>query len=259
MRNRKAINLIARNGKAMFGDMTGISEAAKAVILAEYGSVVWSDVKQYAKAHPAIVEFINQDPHLAASISTNSTKIRTIKNNAKGAYFKLPNDYSADKYIEQMWYLPVASNQSSSCGMFGQSKTFSLHPWWHSATQVRGQFNGSEFGINPIITNDYTKFVVPSNESRCITFNSEGVEVNNQVKGSRVPITSPYLFAVNGAGQTLANTGFVYLLVNNEDGSPFEHWMPYQQNGEVGILDAINGVFITPTSGQFTIAITDKE
>ena len=44
MRNRKAINLIARNGKAMFGEFSadigygyGIDAAAKAVILAEYG------------------------------------------------------------------------------------------------------------------------------------------------------------------------------------------------------------------------------
>ena len=70
MRNRKAINLIARNGKAMFGELRdpgyfyGIDAAAKAVILAEYGKQVWSDVRDYAIAHPQIVEFINQDPHL---------------------------------------------------------------------------------------------------------------------------------------------------------------------------------------------------
>ena len=69
MRNRKAINLIARNGKVMFGELEAISFAAKAVILAEYGKQVWSDVKQYAKAHPQIVEFINQDPHLSAYIA----------------------------------------------------------------------------------------------------------------------------------------------------------------------------------------------
>ena len=74
MRNRKAINLIARNGKAMFGELedlnrAGIDAAAKAVIVAEYGKQVWSDVKQYAKAHPQIVEFINQDPHLAPYVT----------------------------------------------------------------------------------------------------------------------------------------------------------------------------------------------
>lgn len=70
MRNRKPINLIARNGKAMFGELEdlrlyGISHAAKAAIIAEYGDVVWQDTRDYAKAHPAIVPFINQDPHLA--------------------------------------------------------------------------------------------------------------------------------------------------------------------------------------------------
>ena len=106
MRNRKSINLIARNGKAMFGEFipgigyVGIDAAAKAVILAEYGSVVWIDVKQYAKAHPQIVEFINQDPHLAASISTNSTKIRTATirnksaNNSKFNGLILPTPFS---------------------------------------------------------------------------------------------------------------------------------------------------------------------
>ena len=93
MRNRKAINLIARNGKAMFGELedlnrAGIDAAAKAVILAEYGKQVWSDVRDYAKAHPAIVPFINQDPHLACSISPNSNKERivTVRNKSLNAY-----------------------------------------------------------------------------------------------------------------------------------------------------------------------------
>ena len=87
MRNRKAINLIARNGKAMFGEFSAISFAAKAVILAEYGKQVWFDTRDYAKAHPQIVEFINQDPHLACSISTNSNKERWLVNSNK-SYFK---------------------------------------------------------------------------------------------------------------------------------------------------------------------------
>ena len=73
MRNRKAINLIARNGKAIFGEFSAISFAARAVILAEYGKQVWSDVKQYAKAHPAIVPFINQEPLIAKLLAEHST------------------------------------------------------------------------------------------------------------------------------------------------------------------------------------------
>lgn len=80
MRNRKPISLIARNGKAMWdiGEGTGIRGAAVKAIIAEYGYVVWQDTKAYAKAHPAIVPFINTDIHLACSISENSNKVRTV-------------------------------------------------------------------------------------------------------------------------------------------------------------------------------------
>ena len=245
--------------------MTATAQAILAAFGAEEGMVVISKTNDCLNGIAAtdtaraqqLADFIQEDPLLVCSL-VETSKVRSLNNLAKGAYFKLPNDYPIDKHIEQMWYLPSATSQSSSCGIFGQSSTFSLHPWWYSATQVRGQFNKSEFGINPIITDDYTRFVVPSNESRCITYNSSNIEVNNTIKGIRVPITSPHLFAVNGGGATLANTGFVHLIVNNEDGTPFEHWLPILRNGNGCIFDTVNGILLMPTSGQFTIQLTDK-
>lgn len=69
MRDRQVITNITRGRHTLLGEMIGfdfgINVAAAMHIKSEYGLEVWKDTKAYAKAHPAIVPFINQDPDIA--------------------------------------------------------------------------------------------------------------------------------------------------------------------------------------------------
>ena len=76
----KHIEAIYHAGKCYFNAIL-LTSNTKYIIKDAYGEQVLKDVNDYLRALPdkgvALSEFINQDPHLAASISPNSTKIRT--------------------------------------------------------------------------------------------------------------------------------------------------------------------------------------
>ena len=275
MRNRKAINLIARNGKAMFGELEdlrgyGITYAAKAVILAEYGSVVWSDVKQYAKAHPAIVPFINQDPHLAASISTNSNKRRYITN-TQGAYIDtgiIPTEHpmldfetmvawsGMDKFEECLF--ASIGNSNAGTGIYG----LVFHGTPNSASFMCGVYNqGAATKLAPTIGRTKISGI----------HNNGGVEVyvndayiNSGITNalSSKPI---WMFIPNGHyWNIVSGYNAVYeleYLKFSENQTPIAEFLPCLYNGQCGMLDLVTYTFHpnANTEGQFTIAITDKE
>ena len=249
MRNRKAINLIARNGKAMFGELedlnrAGIDAAAKAVILAEYGKQVWSDVRDYAKAHPQIVEFINQDPHLAASISTNSNKERWLVGDGK-AWIQVPVSISTSDTITTI----VKSMESATtfqC-LFSTSPSFAFRLWVSNSKCIctingtesskinfsgigKFEYNGESWSVNGVIVNTYKGTPVIA-DSFCL--------YNLSSSGSRQPISAMSEFNVKDK----------------------LHFLPCLYNGIAGMVDAISGTFHpnANTEGTFTIAITDKE
>ena len=249
MRNRKAINLIARNGKAMFGEledlrMYGITYAAKAVILAEYGSVVWSDVKQYAKAHPQIVEFINQDPHLACSISPNSNKERWLVGDGK-AWIQVPVSISTSDTITTIVKSMESATTFQCLFSTSQSRVFRL---WVSNSKCICTINGTE--SLPIHFSGIGKF----------EYNGESWSVNglivNTYKGTPVIADSFCLYNLSSSGSRQPISAMSEFNVKDK-----LHFLPCLYNGIAGMVDAISGTFHpnANTEGTFTIAITDKE
>ena len=251
MRNRKAINLIARNGKAMFGEyaqwLHGIDAAAKAVILAEYGKQVWSDVKQYAKAHPQIVEFINQDPHLAASISPNSNKVRRVRGNAK-TYVTLGDyDWGNISYDIEAWLYTINEFDKQLIG----GSTWSYNSW---ITQIMNSklcntmCDGST-GVT-IISND----ISIKQENGEVTFQGVTKPRNATFTG----IKTVYLF---GAGNAhLSDSGVSRLRIQSNDHltDDADLFVPYlSKDGTVDLLNARTGV-LAQRSGELTLEVTDK-
>ena len=247
MRNRKAINLIARNGKAMFGELsdvnTGISFAAKAVILAEYGLEVWNDTRAYAKAHPAIAPFINQDPHLACSISTNSNKERILDTN--GA-------------INTPLGVKTSSKTTLKITMEFTSYTGNVHIGYHPG-------NDSQ---------DWRLFCT----SGTMYFDcgsariSQGFALNRKAE---IECGVTYI-TVDGTKKTAATSDTIAEgeIVLCKDGGSFksygnfeifdgEQWNVFapmiDKDGVGCVLNLTKCTTHYPSSGQFTIAITDKE
>ena len=269
MRNRKAINLIARNGKAMFGELRdpgyfyGIDAAAKAVILAEYGKQVWSDVKQYAKAHPQIVEFINQDPHLAASISPNSNKERWLVGDGK-AYIKLRNVGRMSDTYEMKFKYNVGGSYRA-WGVFGQSSytPINMSLTYSIGISVRWAHNGDQQVDNlaPLTSTAWHTLKI---ENGYVTFDGVNKGRSAGHKDGFVINYPMYLFTINPANTTptaTMNGCFEYYKHTSQEGEVVEHLLPCLYNGIAGMVDAISGTFHpnANTEGQFTIAITDKE
>ena len=259
MRNRKPINLIARNGKAMFGELEdlrlyGISHAAKAAIIAEYGLVVWGDVKQYAKAHPAIVPFINQDPHLACSISTNSNKERWLVGDGK-AYINTGIKSSASTIFEmQVQYLEVVS-ASQFNGIFASDHRL----------QIGSTTTGFGIGYGSLhIT------VGENNPNITHTAKMDGKQKKGYYNGKEFDFASAsfnanknfdiYLFARldgdSSAVSAICNEKVTYAKIDQH------HFIPHlTADGQCGMLDLVTLTFHpnANTKGQFTIQVTDKE
>ena len=249
MRNRKPISLIARNGKAMFGEYVNwqdayIDAAAKAAIIAEYGLVVWQDTKAYAKAHPAIVPFINQDPHLACSISTNSNKERWLVGDGK-AYIQVPVSISTSDTITTI----VKSMESAStfqC-LFSTSPSPAFRLWVSNSKCVC-TINGTE--SSQINFNGRGKF----------EYNGESWSVNgvivNTYKGTHVIADSFCLYNLSSSASRQPFSAMSEFNVKDK-----LHLLPCLYNNQAGMVDVISGTFHpnANTSGQFTIAVTDKE
>lgn len=254
MRNRKAINLIARNGKAMFECLYVIDAAAKAVILAEYGKQVWSDVKQYAKAHPQIVPFINQDPHLAASISTNSNKERyarggvscqvstgivptdTMQINAK---FRM-NEMTQYHPVYQQGYINENGNWTRFIVRNGANNDiiFGLN----NATSTSVAFASSIIG----------KWLDTAQTQQGITINGEYYPAKDVTK--KTDNKNPIWLFGRGNDYGMENIDIAYF--ETIDGGERHTFVPYQIGEQCYLLDLATCEL---TSGQFTIQITDKE
>ena len=261
MRNRKAINLIARNGKAMWdiGGGTGIRGAAAAVILAEYGKQVWSDVKQYAKAHPAIVPFINQDPHLACSISTNSNKRRYLESSG-GAYIKT-DIVASDQLITEASFAYLVGGQYQSvfgAATSGEAQRYTIHS---NATSTNVGFRVT--GTSSI------NVATQPEEWNSVKISKEEIVCNGSVVGSLSASTSftiAYKMALFAENQydtypeiRRANARMEFIRFSRSQ----EAWfIPHlTADGQCGMLDLVTYTFHpnANTQGQFTIAITDKE
>ena len=261
MRNRKPISLIARNGKAMFGEYgdiayTAIDKAAKAVILAEYGSVVWIDVKQYAKAHPQIVEFINQDPHLACSISPNSNKERWLVGDGKayintGVKGNNPIDIQIDVMFESF---------TSSFSVLSARKSNYRFYACYIDSQKWCVPNGTDFSVvgSPVAKKSYR--INTSFKSGAFTLAENGTQL---YKGGGVTNTDLdlYLFArkYNNSIDSFAPSGTKAgrcILGTQKDLIPH-----LTADGQCGMLDLVTYTFHpnANTQGTFTIAVTDKE
>ena len=262
MRNRKAINLIARNGKAMFGEFSadigygyGIDAAAKAVILAEYGSVVWSDVKQYAKAHPQIVEFINQDPHLAASISPNSNKERWLVGDGK-SYFNLGKKCTTFPMTSEVKfrvlehtqeYFSVCCNRKNNnrlqlAGIW-EDKVFLSHgtsySYIHSAYELnKAYIQKYEF------TSSATKIWLND------TYLQKEASYTNTL--NLLAFARQYDNAIDGICPAFVQMAYINL---HEKG----HFVPYRDpsTGEMELLDLVTATLATRV-GTFTEVIEDK-
>ena len=254
MRNRKAINLIARNGKAMFGEFSAISFAAKAVILAEYGKQVWSDVRDYAIAHPQIVEFINQDPHLAASISPNSNKERWLVGDGK-AYINTGIVPTATTGVKTKIKHKQSIYNSFVFSAGGLDDRYAMYE----------QNNALVIWYVP---NSYTATNVVCNKNLVVEYNiNKAVRILDE-QGSLLyskTLAQKDCTAPLRTGSSLSQypTGvddYAYLIMEDADGI-VANLLPCLYNGIAGMVDAISGTFHpnANTQGQFTIAVTDKE
>ena len=258
MRNRKPISLIARNGKAMFGEFTAISWAAKAAIIAEYGLVVWQDTRDYAKAHPAIVEFINQDPHLACSISPNSNKERWLVGDGK-AYIEsgvTPNNTSK-------MHIRFRRTEASQTSQYGLGAPYGiLNPNALGFTVVTdpvayyAKFGGTQVTDIGDPRNTNTHEVVMSKDG---TF-YDGVQKMSAVSQT-FTITGTYiLFGWVHATTKKFAVPYAIEFAKYEDSSIEQWFVPYNNGTECGMLDLVTLTFHpnANTQGTFTIAVTDK-
>ena len=260
MRNRKAINLIARNGKAMFGELedlnrAGIDAAAKAVILAEYGKQVWSDVRDYAKAHPQIVEFINQDPHLACSISPNSNKERWLVGDGK-AYINTGVKSSATTIFEmKLQYLETVGSTSQFNGIYDSDHRVQIG--------TRQQGFGIGYGSLYIDTSENKPYVKHSAKLDCKQ--KKGYDNGKEYSFASATFNANkkfdiYLFARWRGDQNLVDAickeMVAYAAIDDHTFIPH-----LTADGQCGMLDLVNLTFHpnANTQGAFTIAITDKE
>ena len=257
MRNRKPINLIARNGKAMFGEFTAISLAAKAAIIAEYGDVVWQDTRDYAKAHPAIVEFINQDPHLACSISPNSNKERYIITSGiagidTGIYVN-PKDvlsfaFGCDNLPSSGYNRVTPYGCVNQCWMRIERVN-----WIESALSSQ-----SNVGICTFEANKVYEIEVNTNG----VYKIGSITVSN--RGSLFATTTNTLWLFKKAGN-YSDTYIKrmrYFRVKDSEGNDRIHLIPHlTADGQCGMLDLVSATFHpnANTSGQFTIQVTDKQ
>ena len=264
MRNRKAINLIARNGKAMFMEFSAISWAARAVILAEYGSVVWSDVRDYAKAHPQIVEFINQDPHLACSISPNSNKERWLVNEDykafidTGYYWRYGSEIKIDiRSISNSgnWAFFGASNGASYNN--GEVAVFWASNGYDVVTPSSNTVSAvTQCGKGTFLPN--ARYILELTKDKFIHNGVEqAVPMFNQYQGAN----TMYLFATNRKPTPWHGAFHLREAIIKHEGETKHHYYPCLYNGIAGMVDAISGTFHpnANTKGQFTIQITDKE
>ena len=261
MRNRKAINLIARNGKAMWDyavHVRGIDAAARAVILAEYGKQVWSDVKQYAKAHPQIVEFINQDPHLAASISPNSNKERWLVGDGKA-------------YILTEFYATQNTTAKAKAKLLG--KSVSAYQAIFGARQAVGNRSFDICLLYPDkIFFDFSNTSVDNvalgalGTEAVVELSKDGGWLNGTkvFDSSKTAFTTPskVLLFSRTDGTTVNARPLNGAIAYAEFGGDIQaHFLPCLYNGIAGMVDVISGTFHpnANTQGAFTIAITDKE
>ena len=261
MRNRKAINLIARNGKAMFGEyaqwLTGIDAAAKAVILAEYGKQVWSDVRDYAIAHPQIGEFINQDPHLAASISPNSNKERWLVGDGVARIELGTMTLTAEAEIEadimatkNGWNTPFGLNSwGSGYGIF-YNQDYTIRPWW-----ANNNYNATIAGCT------WAEETMSHIKMKAGYFENNGTVYYNQAVTKTTQTAMFYLYRCGGNSNFFKGGLGVVKLQDEGTGVNF-HLIPHQRpDGQCGMLDLVTYTFHpnANTQGQFTIAVTDKE
>lgn len=271
MRNRKAINLIARNGKAMWdvGGGTGIRGAAKAVILAEYGTQVWRDVRNYAKAHPAIVEFINQDPHLACSISENSNKERWLKDDGN-PYIRLGYVHKTTTNVDITYRIHTTGSWGS---LFGARKSnFQNNAYilrFYSSTSYMCYNRTKKEAYNSVETKldtTYRAVMVGSTanfyenrETLVNTISNEGTNdagVNEWLLFANNTSSSAGTISVENAG---AHSISEFIISEGDD--IILHLIPHlTADGQCGMLDLVTYTFHpnANTSGAFTIQVTDK-
>ena len=240
MRNRQAINLIARNGKAMWDyavHVLGIDAAAKAVILAEYGYVVWSDVRDYAKAHPAIVPFINQDPHLACSISENSEKERWLVNSNK-SYFKTGVvKVLSDQIVEETY---VKFDKGGGRRLTGISGTRA--GYW-------GVTAGNAYELHGAQNETDTTYADGTDIAKRTFVRKDYISGADTGELQLNALQSSY----NGNGIYRARTKVL------RDGVLERDYVPYRDpsTGEMELLDLVTATFATRV-GTFTEVIEDK-
>ena len=264
MRNRKAINLIARNGKAMFGEFEdwstgGINRAAKAVILAEYGSVVWSDVRDYAKAHPAIVPFINQDPHLAASISPNSNKTRWLQSDKVGNYFNLGVILYGASTGVLLEYKMQGTAIGQDSALFGARSGYGSNDYsinlgaWGLGNYYIGY--GKSYGDVKVPT-DGLKHSVYINQGE---IRYDDLSKSYAVANFQTP-SPAWLFGSNGSAHYTSRLVFINGVKMWENNEPSHHFVPYRDpsTGEMELLDLVTATLATRV-GTFTEIIEDKQ
>ena len=260
MRNRKAINLIARNGKAMWdiGGGTGIRGAAAAVILAEYGKQVWSDVKQYAKAHPQIVEFINQDPHLAASISPNSAKIRGIYTDGT-AYAKTNIVPDSTTKVKCQVLRTATGNYKYIFGSKGSAGKSSYYfvgangsTWYHEVSGSNKSFGTATQGVRYKVEFSLTETII------------DGVAYANGGSGTLGANTVPMAIGkcIDASGGTYDNPWIGNIedhFTIEQGGNIVADFVPYRDpsTGEMELLDLVTLTLATRV-GTFTEVIEDK-
>lgn len=257
MRNRKAINLIARNGKAMFGELedlnrAGIDLAAKAVILAEYGEQVWSDVRDYAKAHPQIVEFINEYPMLVVSlVETGKVATMNAQTSDKAIFV---TDIIANNASDELWmdYYLVNDSSGTTWGstqgwqsnidaflvaLYASNGNF----WYHNAGGYRNAGVSRKSQVGKWLTQYITK-------SKC---GLVGIDESNLGNGAIGTFTGNYPVKLE-----LQDNVQMKEAIMKRNGTNLIHLVPAADNVMVDIARYI--AIHNTGNGIATIQITDK-
>lgn len=101
----------------------GLTSATRSAIVSAYGSGVWAKVRDYAKTHPALVPYINEDPDLCCSVVETGWE-RWLVGDGKA---QLVVDYYAnnESYVIAEYQVDAfADDLGQSCSIFGSSEAW---------------------------------------------------------------------------------------------------------------------------------------
>lgn len=237
----KVIRRIYRGGRCYYIASPYSPEATQALKAAF--PAYWKAIRDYGRANPALVPFINEDPMLIVSL-VEVGKTRWLVGDGK-AWIQVPVRISTSNTITTI-VKNLESASTFQC-LFSTSPSTAFRLWVSNSKCIctingtessqinfkeigKFEYNGESWMVNGVVVNTYKGTPVIA-DSFCL--------YNLSSSASRQPFSAMSEFNVKDIAQLV----------------------PCQHQGQCGMLDVVNATFYpnANTEYSFTIAITDKE